>query len=83
MRSKVPSLPRGDAKDLPVNTYLPSAGIVVKFDYNHIAYIEGMTTDEEGTWLHLYEHNYEPNQISRRTISANDPHIIGYWDQYA
>lgn len=82
VRTRVPSLPRGDAKDLLINTLVPSAGIVVKFDYDHIAYIEGTKKDETGIYLYLYEWNYESNKISRRTVNANDPQILGYWNPY-
>lgn len=56
-----------------------SVGSVAVFRYSngvkHVAYVSAIS---EGR-ITLKEANYEAGKVGTRTISANDPHLLGFW----
>ncbi len=75
-RTLVPGIPKGDAKDIPVNS-TPTVGGIVKLRYTegyHIAVVTKL--DERG--IHVAETNFKPCLTDRRLIRWNDPAIVGF-----
>ncbi len=76
-RSLIPSLPRGDAKDLVPNSFEPRVGEVVKIKYGndyHVAVVVGLV----GDIMSMHDFNFKPCKETLRDMSIYDPRIIGY-----
>lgn len=85
VRTKIPSLPKGDAYSLIPNSLYPIKGGVLKMSYQignnfdpnryHLAYVEKVTS--EG--IYVSEANFNGNEYNERLVDFNDDHIRGYW----
>lgn len=80
VKSRIPSLPTGNANQIPVNSKYPVKGGAVLFysnPYGHIAVIEKVF----GDMIFISEQNAEGcGVISSRWISINSPNIKGYFN---
>lgn len=79
VKTKLPTLPSGNANQIKPNTYTPCIGCAIIFNggkYGHIAYIENISGDD----LLISETNVEGcGVISWRWISKDLPNILGHW----
>lgn len=86
VRSKIPSLPKGDAVALLPNSIYPVRGGALKLSYQdgnefdvnryHLAYVESV--EEDG--VHISEKCFNSNEKTYRVIKFDDDHIRGYWN---
>lgn len=79
VKTKIPELPK--TADIVVSN-LAKDGSVAVFDYRglrHYAYITKLGTDS----FEVIEANFERCKLSKRTISRDDPALLGYWSPLA
>ena len=79
-KSRIPTLPSGNANTIPINSNTPRVGGAVLFysnPYGHIAVIEKVF----GDMIFITEQNAEGcGVVSSRWISINSPSIKGYFN---
>lgn len=75
LRKRIPSLPRGDAKDLQTNSNIPRVGWVVKIDYpqGHVGQV--IEVQEKGIWVEHFINGEE----KRDFYLFDSGKILGYW----
>lgn len=84
VRGIIPSLPRGNAKDLETNSIYPIKNSAVKLSYGdnfqvdkyHLAYVESVQPDG----IHIVSDcKYGKHEIIREIIPLESDLIQGYW----
>lgn len=75
LRKRIPSLPRGDAIDLPISSTIPRVGLVVKLNYvqGHVGQV--MEVKENGIWVEHFMNGEERRDFYLFTEGK----ILGYW----
>lgn len=76
-RKYIPNLPRGDAKNLIPNSG-PTIGGVMIMDYYGVGHVAVITGFDKNGDAQIIEANYKKCRVTRRTVSLDDIHIVGY-----
>lgn len=76
VRSKIPDLPRMPSPNHLDERNRPSRGCAVLFDYDHIAFIEGLFVG--GMWVSETNRDGKCSK-AERLVEWTDPHIAGFW----